>query len=292
VAVDIYAASTSSLTEDVNYWFIDAASGDADKMVYPFASAGSMLNLNSKEDNLYDVLYIPDLAGQMWKVNVTDPNVSNWEAKCIFQPPIPDTIAGDSLCQPAFFAPLIEREPAIGCYWIFYGTGDRAHIFKENVNNRFYAILDTVTDESGPYPLTEDDDLKNIWLDDLFNLSTDFPDNNGWFISYADSASHIDEKTVSQAILLADTLIFSTFVPTESSGICNIGTGGAREYYCQYKTGGGHIRNLGSGIPQAPRYSFSMDGEVLIVHQTSDSILVETGTGYGTLKRVLKWKER
>jgi len=49
---------------------------------------------------------------------------------------------------------------------------------------------------------------------------------------------------------------------------------------------------LGAGIPQAPRYSFSMEGGVLVVHQTSDSILVETGTGYGTLKRILKWKER
>ena len=164
-------------------------------------------------------------------------------------------------------------------------------IFKENVNNRFYAVLDTTTVESGDYPLTEGD-LKNAWTEGLFNLSTDFPNRNGWFISYSDSSSHVDEKTVSQAVLLADTLIFSTFEPTESASLCNMGSGGAREYYCQYKTGGGRIRNLGSGIPQAPRYSFSMDGEVLVVHQTSDSILVETGTGYGTLKRVLKWKER
>ncbi len=292
VAIDIYKAYTDGLSEDSTFWFIPPASGDADRMVYPFASAGSMVNLNSRYDNRYDLLYIPDLAGQMWKVDVSDPDISTWEARCIFQPPIPDSAAEDSIAQPAFYAPLIEREPALGCYWVFYGTGDRAHIFKENTNNRFYAILDTVTFESGSYPLTENDDLKNAWTEGPFNLSIDFPDNNGWFISYSDSSTHVDEKTVSQAVMLKDTLIFSTFKPTEFAGDCNMGVGGAREYYCKYKTGGGRIRNLGGGIPQAPRYSFSMEGGVLVVHQTSDSILVETGTGYGTLKRILKWKER
>jgi len=295
VALDIYKAYTDGLSKDTTFWFIPPASGDADRMVYPFASAGSMVNLNSKYDNRYDLLYIPDLAGQMWKVDVRDPDISTWKARCIFQPPIPDSAAEDSIAQPAFFAPLIEREPALGCYWVFYGTGDRAHIFKENTNNRFYAILDTVTLESGSYPLNEYYNLKNAWTEGPFNISIDFPDDNGWFISYSDSSTsstHVDEKTVSQAVMLKDTLIFSTFEPTESATDCNIGGGGAREYYCQYKTGGGRIRNLGGGIPQAPRYSFGMDGGVFVVHQTSDSILVETGTGYGTLKRILKWMER
>ncbi|MEJ2568501.1 MAG: hypothetical protein P8Z50_06495 [candidate division WOR-3 bacterium] len=89
-----------------------------------------------------------------------------------------------------------------------------------------------------------------------------------------------------------DTLTFVTFEPTEFSGDCNLGSGGAREYSYNFRTGNGRFKNMGSGIPQAPRYSFDQSGGGYVVHQTSDSLWVETVTGLGTLKRVLQWKER
>jgi Tfp pilus tip-associated adhesin PilY1 len=289
VAVDIYGAYTSGLSGS-NYLFIPAASGDESKMVYPFASAASVVNLNSRWDNLYDLLYIPDLAGQLWKVDLRDPDISSWRARCIFQPPIPADTTQDSLWQPAFFAPLVEREPATGCLWLFYGTGNRSMVFKENTDNRFYAILDTLTDTTN-YPLTEDN-LKRVWTEGPFDFPSEFPDYRGWYIVYSDSSTHVDEKTVSQASLFLDTLKFVTFEPTEFSSDCNIGTGGAREYSYHFRTGSGRFKNMGGGIPQAPRYSFDQSGSGYEIHQTSDSLWVEQKTGFGTLKRILQWKER
>ncbi|MEJ2568502.1 MAG: PilC/PilY family type IV pilus protein, partial [candidate division WOR-3 bacterium] len=153
VAVDVQDAANNVLAEGSNFWYIPAVTEDASKMVYPYASAATVVNLNSRVDNLYDLLYIPDLAGQLWKVDLSDSVVSNWEAKCIFQPVIPSDSSADSLWQPAFFAPLVEREPATGGLWLFYGTGDRAKIFKTPTDNRFYAILDNMTDS---VMLTED----------------------------------------------------------------------------------------------------------------------------------------
>jgi len=293
VALDIYGAYTSGLILGGTYWHIQAASGDAGKMVYPFASAASVVNLNPRVDNRYDLLYIPDLAGQLWKVNLTDPNISNWSARCIFQPPIPVDVTQDSLWQPAFYAPLVEREPATGCLWLFYGTGDRAKVFKKNTDNRFYAILDTVTDPANPYPLIEDD-LKRVWAagEGPFDFPSDFPNHRGWYIVYSDSSTHTDEKTVSPASLFLDTLKFVTFEPTELAGDCNMGSGGAREYSYHFRTGSGRYKNMGSGIPQAPRYSFDQSGGGYEIHQTSDSLWVEKKTGFGTLKRILQWKER
>jgi hypothetical protein len=292
VALDIYGASTAgSLSEGINYWFIPPASEDGSKMVYPFASAASVVNLNPRYDNLYDLLYIPDLAGQMWKVDLTDPDISNWTARCIFQPPIPSDSTQDSLWQPAFFAPLVEREPATGCLWLFYGTGDRSKVFKENTENRFYAILDTLTDDTTDYPLTEDN-LKSVWTYGPFDFPSEFPDFKGWYIVYSDSSTHVDEKTVSQASLFLDTLKFVTFEPTEASSDCNIGSGGAREYSYHFRTGSGRFKSMGGGIPQAPRYSFDQSGSGYEIHQTSDSLWVELKAGFGTLKRILQWKER
>jgi hypothetical protein len=295
IALDIYDAYTSGLGEGSSYWYIQPASGDADKMIYPFAAAGSVVNLNPRYDNLYDLLYIPDLAGQMWKVDVTDPDVSNWTAKCIFQPPIPTAASQDEPdqipSQPAFFAPFIEREPATGCLWIFYGTGDRSKVFKENTSNRFYAILDTLTDAADVYPLTEDD-LKRVWTDGPFDFPSEFPDYKGWYIVFNDSTGHTDEKVVSQATLLLDTLIFATFDPGESSNPCEPNAGVAREYSCHFRTGRGRGKVVGMGIPQAPRYTFDQSGSGYEIHQTFDSLWIQQKTGYGTLKRILQWKER
>lgn len=293
VAIDIYHAATNGLSMGTNFWYIPASSGDESKMVYPFASAGSMINLNPRYDNRWDLLYIPDIAGQLWKVDVRNPDVSSWRARCIFQPPIPANSGQEALWQPAFFRPLIQRDPGYGCLWLFYGTGDRSRIFKENTENRFYAIMDTLTSES--YPLTESN-LKKISPSGSFNPGSDFPGKKGWYILY-DDYGHTDEKTVTYATLLLDTLCFATFeaVPASASDPCGTGSGAAREYSFHIRTGGyagaTPFEDIGSGIPQAPRYSFNMEGEGLKIHQTSDSVWIEQLTGYGSFKRILQWKE-
>jgi hypothetical protein len=109
---------------------------------------------------------------------------------------------------------------------------------------------------------------------------------------YSDSATHSDEKTVSQASLFRDTLSFVTFEPTSEATDCEMAVGGAREYSVNLRTGGGRFRNLGSGIPQAPRVSLGSDGNAYVVHQTSEALWVDLGISLGSLKRIFKWKER
>lgn len=311
VVLDIYdAGNTHNLSYGNNYWFIPAASGDEDKMIYPFAAAGNMINVDPREDNFYDLFYIPDLAGQLWKVDVRNPDITSWRAQCIFQPPIPTDASDDTPkkipAQPAFFRPLIERDPTYGFLWLFYGTGDRSHVFKPiegsgdpEVSNRFYAIMDTLVG-SETYPFREEDgDLKKVSGsgDTPFSFPDDFVTNGkrGWYIMYDDYTSETgrdNEKTVSAAVLLLDTLKFVTFSPVEAETGCSPRGGVATEYLFHFRTGSGRNRTMGSGIPQAPRYSFNLEGGGFEIHQTSDSIWVETKSGYGVLKRVLKWLEK
>jgi hypothetical protein len=291
VAVDIHDAYSRGLIKDGNFWFIPPASGDADKMVYPFPSATGLVNLNSQEDTRFDLLYIPDFAGQLWKVDITDTDISSWEAKCIFQPPIPADSSEDSLWQPAFYPPELEKEPATGALWVFYGTGDRSKVFKHNTDNRFYAVLDPIRDTLATYPITESD-LKRIWTQGPFVFPDDFSSYKGWYIVYSDSSGHSEEKTVSQASLFKDTLSFVTFEPTREATDCEMAAGGAREYSVNLRTGGGRYKSLGAGIPQAPRVSLDRDGSVYRVHQTSDSLWVDPPLSVGALRRIFKWRER
>mgnify|MGYP001032881717 CR=1 FL=1 len=296
VALDIQDAATNGLSEGTNFWYISPVLEDAYKMVYPFASQGSMINLNPRYDNLYDLLYIPDMAGQLWKVDTRVSDVSSWEARCIFQPPIPVSEAKEELWQPAFFAPLIEKDPTYGCLWVFYGTGDRSHVFKDNTENRFYAIMDTLFLYES-YPLTETN-LKKVSPSGSFDVLNDFKlGKKGWFIAY-DDYRHTGEKTCSYATILLDTLTFTTFepLPLTASDPCAKGIGIAREYLFNFRTGSyaddNPFEEVGSRIPQAPRYSFKLKGEGLEIHQTSDSIWVKQRTGFGSFKKILRWKEK
>ncbi len=302
VALDIYDAATNGLSYGSNYWYIPGATGDADSMLYPFVAAGNMVNVDPREDNIYDLLYIPDVAGQLWKVNATNPDVSTWRARCIFRPPIPvrdnDDTKNKNPAQPAFFRPLIERDPTYGCFWVFYGSGDRAHVFKGvvkgdvTVYNRFYAIMDTLVDSTESYPFREDNLYELADTADGFDFINDFPTYRGWLINYNNYTNSSNEKTVSHATLLMDELKFATFCPDSSSDPCQPAAGSAREYSLNFRTGTGRIRGMGTGIPQAPRYSFNMEGGGFEIHQTSDSIWVEQKSGFGVLKRVLKWLEK
>jgi hypothetical protein len=306
IALDIDSAYAGGLTKGGTYWYIPAASGDGDKMKYPFASAGSMINLNPQEDNFYDLFYIPDLAGQLWKVDVRNPDVSTWTARCIFRPPIPASESedkpGSTPAQPAFFAPLIERDPTYECLWLYYGTGDRSHVFKPvegsgdpEVSNRFYAIMDTLVGIE-EYPLSEDRLKKVSGGGEPFSFPEDFVDDGlrGWYIIYDDysGSGRDNEKTVSAAVLLIDTLKFVTFSPVPAETGCSPKAGVATEYLFHFRTGSGRNRSMGPGIPQAPRYSFNLEGGGYEIHQTSDSIWIEAKSGYGVLKRILKWLEK
>lgn len=298
VALDVEAAATdvNGPEYNINYWYIQPATGDESKMVYPFVSAANLINLNERMDNRYDLLYIPDLAGQLWKVDLRDPDISKWRAKCIFQPPIPtkaaEDAAGNIPSQPAFYAPYIEKEAPVRGLWLFYGTGDRSRVFKTGTDNRFYAILDTLADDSNLdyYPIVEGN-LKNVLTEGFFRFPSDLSTYKGWYLAFSDSG-HTDEKVVSQAVLLADTLSFVTFDPDKTADICNPATGFAREYLLNFRSGRGRYRDMGSGLPQAPRYTYNSDDELLKINQTSDSLWIEKLTGYGREKRIFRWMER
>jgi len=262
------------------------------EMKWPFPAQATVFNKDPDNNNFYDYIYIGDMYGQVWKVDMTDPNYHNWKARIIFKAPEPDNGNDYDNWQPIFYPITVYVKNNIR--WLLFGTGDRANPFREGTENRFYAVIDT-TPSSGSY-ITESQ-LKRVSNGGVLQPTEIMHPYRGWYVVFDDySGDHDGEKVVTYATVFIDTIMFMTFTPTQvaTDDSCAISMGTARLYKYLVNSGWTYAQpweDIGGGIPQAPRFNFSMDGEGLEVIQTSDSLIVKQTQSLGSLKKILWWKE-
>jgi hypothetical protein len=221
--------------------------------------------------------------------------IDDWEAEIIFKAPRPVKLAEEDFWQPIFFPSTAAWDGRR--WWIFFGTGDRANASKEGTINRYYAIVDSSYAE----PLTEDT-LKNIPnegpLTELDLVSNKY---RGWYFLFTDFdntdsiGKRLGEKVTSFATVLMDTLIFTTFQPYDKNDACVNANGIARLYKVHYKMGSYNgtapSRIVGSGLPQAPRYSFTISGEGMQIINLPGEVIVLPAPNLGIRRRLLWWHE-
>ena len=184
-------------------------------------------------------------------------------------------------------------------WWIFIGSGDRANPCKLGTRNRFYAIKDG---NYGSTVLTERDLKRVSPIGSSYNPTTDT--EYGWYISYRDfdssaTVNRSGEKTFCTPTVLhfpdgnADSLYFNTYQP-ESVGTCSSGSGKARLYRFDARTGGHNTTGqyIGAGIPTSPQVSVGMDGNAVMligISETGLPITIQLPTFIP--KKVLRWRE-
>lgn len=271
-----------------NVHLIPPISRDAALMNVPFPATPAVINIDPDKGNRYDFLFIPDAAGQLWFVDVRNPNPSKWEAECIFGPELPTASDSTELTKwhPAFYRPLAWKDPVYGDYWITYGTGNRSDVFQPS-EERFYALHypDSVfEDTSVAIPVYTESDLGTP------GSGTD----EGWMLLL----KHQNEKVMTQPVYYQDSLKFLTFSPGTDTlvGPCELGGTGsiARSYIFKIRTG--ETSNIagtpeGTGIPQPPRYSYSLGGTGVEIIQTSGKIKIKASKSYKSYKEIIKWRE-
>jgi hypothetical protein len=277
IAFDVWKAATMGI--DSNLIFIPPAEGSMD---YPFVASATAININPEYGNRYDFLFIPDAAGQLWFVDLRLPNPAEWSARKIFQPPVPASSDSAEVYNwhPAFYRPLVWKDPAYGGYWIAYGTGNRSDIFEESAE-RFYAIH-----------------YSSVEIGDTCYYESDlgdpgYPTSHGWMLDL----THDREKVVTPAVYFQDSLEFYTFSPGGGSAVgpCDIGGSGsvARSYSFHIRTGAGNVAGVavGSGMPQPPSYSFSISGEGKKVIQSGGEIEVKDIGSFMSFRQHILWKD-
>ena len=68
----------------------------------------------------------------------------------------------------------------------------------------------------------------------------------------------------------------------------------ARSYTFDIRTGGTEVIGgtiEGTGMPQPPRYSFSLGGTGLEINQLSGKVKIKKTKGFKSYKEIVKWKE-
>lgn len=296
-ALDVYnMTGNASPILRKDYWKIPPSTQYADSMFWPFPSQASVVDTNL--DTYADILYIGDWGGQLWKLNVNGQDssaiiIDDWEADIMFKSPRPEMLSKEWLWQPIFY-PATTAWDGIR-WWVYFGTGDRARAEKEGTRNRFYAVIDS----NYTTPVTEAD-LKRISVDGPLT-EAEIQNGNylGWYINFEDFdntdtiGKREGEKVVSHAIVLMDTVIFTTFQPYDNNDPCASASGVARFYKIHYKTGdftnNGEI--IGSGLPQAARYSFNISGEGYQIISLPGQVIVKEAQSLGIRRKLLWWHE-
>ena len=183
-------------------------------------------------DGRVDRLYVGDMKGQLWRIDVGDPYPANWGGRILFQ-------TGDK--GKIFCPPDVTLESNDGSYeMIFFGTGDREHPKDSVVGNAFYAIKD----KNGPSVLTKSN-LFDV-TDDQLQTTTDkatrtsilsqLKSKSGWYITLSGNPG---EKVLSSPVVFARAIYFTTFAPSvgNQADPCFVGEGTARVYVIRYDTG-------------------------------------------------------
>ena len=228
--VAVSSGYETSLTNG-KVWFLEASTGQVIKEIsIPTngAELGSPTLIDTNADRIADRMYVADTAGKLWRVDIDDSSVSNWEA--------PSGLTSGNTMQPLFeantgqaitadlTAALNER----GELMVFFGTGSFQDVGDNVVGNSpvvesFYGIIDR------GIPVARNTLLEQEILDQvtangnrLRLVSDNLPPStyNGWYMDLLwktsnDGVGAQGERVVSQAIVRSDRVIFPTLIPAE-----------------------------------------------------------------------------
>ena len=270
-------------------------------------------------DGYLDYVYVGDLKGQMWRIDLTDvrelatPPSGRFDNKVdfasgsakpflFFQAPQPVPPATQPF-YPIYFRPTAvslgfssNGKPTIG---VAFGTGDRDDILSSvdpaslSFKQRFYYVID----DSNTATRTETD-LLGI-ASPTAAAATTVP-ANGWFLELV-----VGERLITDSLAVKGVLFFSTFNPA-AAGVtrdtcnnlveCLMQRGAPRFYKMKYATGDAY---LGSdrGELQAnatfltnPVFYTSADQQAHVIFTSDNYVKIEKVPG-GSRTTIKDWKE-
>ena len=168
--------------------------------------------IDSNNDSIVDRIYAGDLLGNLWAFDVSGNNPDNWNVD----------FSGEPLFSTsrAITAPPQVGKNKLGGLMVYFGTGkyfDVGDNMYENapVSNTYYGIHDNGSPVS-PATLVEQQILQQDAANETdynarvtSNNPVDFSTDHGWYMNLPDAG----ERVISQALLRAGRLIFTTMTP-------------------------------------------------------------------------------
>ncbi|MGH8283503.1 MAG: pilus assembly protein [Gammaproteobacteria bacterium] len=217
-------------------------------------------------------VYAGDLQGNLWKVDISDPNPANWVVSVLFQARDPSNNP-----QPITTTPLVSLNPnfpRLSGPLVFFGTGQllgTPDLTNTQIQS-FYAVWDNGSVLSPPLNRTSskmvqqtltDTTISGVAVRTVSNQPVDYAGGKrGWFMDLGKgvtgySANEIGERVITDPRLENGRVVFTTYTP--SSNVCTAG-GEAFLMALNYKNGG--------SFPQ-PELDINGDGQLTSADQTS-----------------------
>lgn len=227
-------------------------------------------------DGYDDLLYLGDLAGNIWRVNMT---ASTWTVSKLF-----------SCGKPIQAAPVVTMDN-MGRPMVFFGTGQYI-TGSDPSTTSLQSIYGVIDDGSGA----------TVALSNCVNQTTAFTaltsTQRGWYVNLVEYSG---ERATHSAVLIAGTLYVTSFQPNTSA--C---TGGGQSwlYSIDYKDGsapdnyngtannvtGGRVQSMGDGILADP--SVDLLSEQIIL-QSSNAVLLAENIGAALKKLMVRsWRQK
>ena len=296
---------------------VNTASGCTPTYLGSVPSEPAALDVNG--DGYLDYIYVGDLKGQLWRIDLTDLrtlsappggrfsnqlDLANGSGRpfLLFQAPQP-TAPATSPIYPIYIRPTAvslgfssNGKPTLG---IAFGTGDRDDVLGvlDGISlaskQRFYYVID----DSNTVTRTEAD-LLNI-PSSTAPAATSVP-TRGWFLQFA-----AGERVITDSLAVQGILFFSTFDPTvngtpgnacSNAVRCSGVIGTARFYRVRYSTGDA-FQGSDRGETQAnavfltnPVFYTSASQQARVIY-TSDNEVKITNVPGGTKTTIKDWKE-
>jgi len=272
-----------------------------------------------QQDGYLDRLYVGDLKGQLWRIDLTDLrllasppggrlnnqldlNAGSGKPFLLFRAPQPVPPATEPF-YPIYFRPIpisigydVGGSPALG---IAFGTGDRDDILaridpaSRNTKARYYYVVDT-----GNTVTRTESDLMDIASATAAAASS--APTLGWFLELA-----AGERVITDSLAVNGVIYFGSFNPVSPATAnrpcsnpdrCSQATGIPRFYRVRFSTGDPYLGSDRGETQQnaifvsEPVFFLSYDQHGQIVFSTENTIKSETAPGGGS-STLRNWKE-
>lgn len=269
----VHALSTAVAGRAV--YIVDALNGDLlwsgqgqmggsqrfDGMEYSFPA--NLRSIDVNRDGLVDQIYAADTGGQLWRFDLAKQHESGSLMKGGIIAKLGDSPAEH---QRRFFTEpdvsLINDEGQ-QVLTIGIGSGWRAHPLDDVIEDRFFVVRQASV-RRAPAVYGKDDGVSGsgvtgpITVADLEPVAGKLtpPTNKyGWYLELPEKG----EKVLGSSVTFDGTVIFSTYIPSNSTLACSASVGGGRAYVLDAKTG-------------APVQDLDKDGDV-DVHDISINLI-------------------
>ena len=211
---------------------------------------GSVVAVDSDGDDTADIVYAGDLAGRLWKFDLSDPNPANWNIAYGGTPLFRARVSGNN--QPITTAPEITPHP-LGGYLLYFATGQYVDVNDptNTLQQTLFGVWDKGDSNLQRSDLTQQSVTGVVALGGnnyrtVTNNTIDWSSSHGWYMDLPTSG----ERVAVDPIMRDGRIVFTTLIP-DSSPCTAGGTGWLMEL--NFKNGG--------QLPSAP-FDTNNDGTV------------------------------